>query len=221
MQQIWRKKIDGIATDEEEEYFFRKVDELIYGVLNINKFDRFEPREDLIQEAWVALMKEWDKFNPDYDPEKLKSKSKIPTLFNYYSLVAKQAMFYYTKRRQKHRNTYHDEYIGAAVDFVYEYERSYDDLKRLFRQKCEEQPTYHYKTKSGEFLRRLPYYFDEFIDKHKDDPHSSYRLFVRHVRERFIAETGHAASMSSYIRVVRRIFDNNEEQFKDVVNPIG
>jgi hypothetical protein len=214
MQIIWAKKIDGTATEKEEQFFASQVDKLINGVLNIQKFDRFEPRDELIQEAWVAILKNWHKFDPNYDPSKLKAKSKIPTLFNYYSLIAKQAMFFYTKRRQKHRNTGHIEFNEG--EYHQQFDITREDLKKVFRNICENTPRLRKNSIRTRVLDVLPNYFDDYVELFKHDPHSCHRTFIRYLKTRFNEEHGVIPHGTAVVQI-RHLFLNNREKFEELM----
>lgn len=71
------------------------VKDIINGIIFTHKFTAFEPYDDLLQEASLACLIALERFNPDKG-----------TAFNYFSLVAKKSLTYYTLKNRKNRNNY-------------------------------------------------------------------------------------------------------------------
>ncbi len=71
------------------------VKNIVNGIIFTHKFTAFEPYDDLMQEAMLACIVALERFNPEKG-----------TAFNYFSLVAKKSLTYYTLRNRRNRNNY-------------------------------------------------------------------------------------------------------------------
>lgn len=92
---IRRYKIteDPMIGRQLREEILAAVKNIVNGIIFTHRFTAFEPYDDLAQEAMVACIVALERF----DPEK-------GTAFNYFSLVAKKALTYYTLKNRKNRN---------------------------------------------------------------------------------------------------------------------
>jgi len=95
-----QRLIDEYLHEEDPEKKSRLRDEIMYrvkdiviGIIFTHEFTAFEPFDDLLQEAMLASLVALDRFDP-----------KKGTAFNYFSLVAKKALTYYTLKNRKNRN---------------------------------------------------------------------------------------------------------------------
>lgn len=79
---------------------YPSLEKLVRTIIFLYAYNRFEPVDDLLQVGLENCIKSISSFNADY----VNKRGKPTTLFNYFSLTAKRSMFFYTKRRQKHRN---------------------------------------------------------------------------------------------------------------------
>jgi len=73
----------------------RHVQDIVNGIIFTHKFIAFEPYDDLLQEAMLACIIALERFDPDKG-----------TAFNYFSLVAKKSLTYYTLKNRKNRNNH-------------------------------------------------------------------------------------------------------------------
>ena len=76
-----------------------EVSKVVNGIIFTHKFTIWEPYDDLFQEAMEASIKALEKFNPNY----ITGAGKKATSFNYFSLVAKRCLKFYTIRNRKFR----------------------------------------------------------------------------------------------------------------------
>jgi len=84
---------DPIVKQRLREDILAAVRDIVNGIIFTHRFIAFEPYDDLVQEAMIACIVALERF----DPEK-------GTAFNYFSLVAKKALTYYTLKNRKNRN---------------------------------------------------------------------------------------------------------------------
>lgn len=81
--------------NELEKKMWVEINKLIQAVIYTHKFQRFMPYEECFSVAQENILKSLDKFDPDYADG---IGSKETRLFNYLSIVAKQSVYFATKR---------------------------------------------------------------------------------------------------------------------------
>jgi len=101
------------------------LNQLIRTIIFLYRYDRFETVDDLISEGFEVIIRSMKVFDPNF----VNSKGKKTTTFNYFSLVVKKALFYYTKSRQNHRNNPWIEETTLPLDYQsIDYSQHYIDI---------------------------------------------------------------------------------------------
>lgn len=102
-----------------------KVQKIVNGIIFTHKFTAFEHYDDLMQEAMLACIVALERFDPDKG-----------TAFNYFSLVAKKSLTYFTLKNKKNRNnhslddfsfflTHQDELVDFDIEILVNQLRTY------------------------------------------------------------------------------------------------
>ena len=89
----YKAELDPVKKKNLRDEIMLRVKDIVNGIIFTHEFTAFEPYDDLLQEALLASMVALERF----DPEK-------GTAFNYFSLVAKKSLTYYTLKNKKNRN---------------------------------------------------------------------------------------------------------------------
>lgn len=86
---------DCYRKKELEEKIWDKVNLLIQGIIFTHRFQRFMPYEDCFAVAQENILRAFNKYDPDYDKGVGREDTK---LFNYLSIVAKQSIYFATRK---------------------------------------------------------------------------------------------------------------------------
>lgn len=86
---------------------------IVKAIIFTHRFQVYEPFEDCEMIGLEACTKALEKFNPNYV---IPSTGKKVLLFNYFSLVAKNSMKWYTMQQQKHRLHYNMDYAEITLE---------------------------------------------------------------------------------------------------------
>ena len=86
---------DSEVKSKLKEKIMHEVQAIVNGIIFTHKFTAFEHYDDLMQEAMLACIVALERFNPDKG-----------TAFNYFSLVAKKSLTYFTLKNRRNRNNY-------------------------------------------------------------------------------------------------------------------
>lgn len=123
---------------EEEENLIKKqqlreeimghVKDVVNGIIFRHKFTAFDNYDDLMQEAMLASVVALDRFDPNKG-----------TAFNYFSLVAKKALTYYTLKNKKNRNNHSIDdftmYLSANTEITdFDIENLVNQLRCYFKE---------------------------------------------------------------------------------------
>lgn len=115
---------------KEQVLFWKQILDLIRGIIFTHRLQRFAPVEDCIAYATEAIIQALGR----YDPNKILSSGKHPSLFNYLSLTAKRSIQFSTIKEKKHDVLSYDFSIENGYDHPsYDYTYDYDTLLVLLK----------------------------------------------------------------------------------------
>lgn len=78
----------------------KQLAKIVHGIIWTHRYTRFEPYDDLFSHAMEASWSSVARYNPN-----IEVKNSDRQCFNYFSLVAKRSLLYYTLRKKDSRNT--------------------------------------------------------------------------------------------------------------------
>lgn len=105
------RKINIAALDLRKKIMV-EAGKIVNGIIFKHKFTVWDSYDDLYQEALVAIMGALEKFNPNF----ITSKGIRATVFNYFSLTAKNSLKFFTMRNKKNRdNSDIDDHINILI----------------------------------------------------------------------------------------------------------
>ena len=95
--------IDYRNTGDEtlRENALTEIFKIVPAVIFLKRFHKFEPYDDCFSDGIEAVLKSFDKFDPNF----ITKSGKKATAFNYFTKVIQQSIFYFTLRNKKNRNT--------------------------------------------------------------------------------------------------------------------
>lgn len=125
---VWNNK--KLLSNSEEKVFWEQVKALVRGVINTHKyyyrFYRYLSYDEMISHGIESCHIALGKYNPD----KILKSGKTPSLFNYLSLTAKQAIYFEFCRNYKtSQNTVHN--LPLEKISQHSYTPQYTDLSSL------------------------------------------------------------------------------------------
>lgn len=193
-----RPKIIAYQQADEEErkkiytqHLHTPIMAMIKAQIYTHKFMIYESYEDLVSVALENVLKQLDKYNPSHWVE---NKKRYARAFDYFSLVIKQSMFYYTKGREVKRTEKNIDDLFSMETNQY---RNYDLQWYDFINFCEKYFDSYFSIKNTrsrgrmwkllQIIKREGWYvatltnrlFFREMRKHVDETNNTLRNFVR------------------------------------------
>jgi hypothetical protein len=179
----------------------KEIGKIIQAIINLYRYWRYEDRDVLENEGYIACLKAIEKF----DPERFKSKSSLA--FRYFSLVVKKHLAFITCKESKfkNRNLVTDDLIPYVEDsnklIVHPVKEGHNDSTELI----------HFLNECLFFNLRKKLRIVKFLEKYLEmnQKHFDKKSFINYVKSYGITQ--------SYIRKILKDIENSEQLY-DIYN---